>query len=252
MNNRWLLSLALAVSVSLLAACGGETGDAGASASPEAQQDAGAQGAAAEQPDLSGVPEVVAEVNGEPISREEFSGVYESQFQQLAIQAQMSGQPVNQDQLKKQTVENLVGTELLVQEAGSRGFKASERDVRKTLEELARSNQMKSARQFVAALQDQGMKKADITSQVETQVRVEKLLADEAGTLTVTDKELKAAYQQMVAQQKQAGDGKKAKIPSLKEVRPQLKEQLRSRKEAEAAQGLIAQLRKAADVTIHL
>lgn len=260
MTNQWLLSLVLAASVSVVAACGSEPGEG---AAPSAPAEAGQDASAGAKPDLSGLPEVVADVNGAQISREEFSRVYESQFQQLAMQAQMSGGKIDQDQLKKQTAENLVGTELLIQEAGKRGLGVSKAEISRTLDDVARENQMASGKEFMAALQAQGMDRAEITSQLRTQVRVEKLVAEEAGTLQVTDREIRAAYRQFADQQKKAagsggkdpggeGAGAKAGVPTLKEARPQIVEYLKSREEAKTAQELIGELRKAADVTINL
>ena len=56
-------------------------------------------------------------MNGEKISKADFTRIYEGQFQQVALQAQMSGQELDQAQLKKQTAEGLVNTELLIQQA---------------------------------------------------------------------------------------------------------------------------------------
>ena len=64
---------------------------------------------AAPEADVSDVPDVVATVNGEEITREEFVPVYETQFQQLAMQQQATGEEVDQASLKQQTAEQLVG-----------------------------------------------------------------------------------------------------------------------------------------------
>lgn len=257
MSKKWLLALPLAASLSL-AACGGGSAEDGGT--PNAQQEAPASaGPSAEQPempeaDLAGIPDVVAEVNGDAIPKAEFVSIYEGQFQQLALQSQMSGQELDQDQLKDQTIENMIGTELLIQEAANRDLAASDEDVSAALDELVKANQLKSADEFIAAMEEQGMNEEEVNSQLKTQVVVDQLIADEAGDTKVSEEELKAAYEELKAQQEQMGaaGGESAEVPSLEEVKPNLEAQLVSQKEAQAAQALVGELRADADVKIHL
>src|SRR5699024_9037126 len=71
------------------------------------------------EPDLEGMPDIVADVNDGEVTKEDFEATYQQQFQQMAMQAQMSGQnmdEIDQDELKEQTADGLVGQELLMQE----------------------------------------------------------------------------------------------------------------------------------------
>lgn len=266
MSNKWFMSLSVAASIAVLTACGGASGDTKESSPPSQQQespsagaqDAGTQGQTPE-PDLKGIPDVVATVNGEDVSKEKFTQAYKAQFQQAATEAQMSGQELDQDQLKKQTAEGLVGTELMLQEAEKRGFLADDSDVDKKLEELLKQYNLKSTEELYAALKEQGLDKKQARAEVESQISLETLLADEAGSMEPTEKELKAAYKQVVEQQEKAAEaqaegseaeGKKAEVPSFEEVKDQLAEQAKSQKQAEAAQALVADLKKDADVKI--
>lgn len=254
MIKKWLLSLCLALSLVGVAACGSEDGEGEASGKQDSQQEQ-KQGEQAQgpQPDLEGVPEVVAEVNGEEISKAEFAETYKGQFQQLAMQSQASGQKLDQEQLKKQVVESMIGTELLVQEAESRGYKASDKNVNQTLNELAQQNGMKSGDQFMAALKKQGMKEKDIRSDLQTQVKVDQLIAEEAGNTEPTEAEMRKLYDQISAQQQGSGQGSgQGKLPPFEKVKPQLREQAKSQKEGEVAQALISDFRKKADVKINL
>lgn len=220
-----------------------------------AEQDgAEAPGLQQPEPDLEGIPDVVADVNGEEIDREEFVSAYEEQFQQLAMQAQVSGQPLDQDQLKRQIAESLVGTELLIQEADDRGLTASPGQVDGTLQKLAESNGMESGDQLVGALVEQGMAEDEVMAQLETQVRLDQLLAEEAGDIEPTEDELRELYDQSVAQQEQpAREGEETpQVPAFEEVAPQLEEQITAQKEGEAMQALVDSLREDAEITIHL
>ncbi|MCP3028536.1 SurA N-terminal domain-containing protein [Halobacillus sp. A5] len=265
MNKKWLLSLLLAAFVMFLAACNSDDsaeGDEGGSEeenteeqeSGEGESEGEGEGEQAEmpEPDLEDVPDVVAEVNGEEIQKDEFETTYESQFQQMAMQSQMSGEEVDQDQLKEQTAESLVGQELLIQEAENEGYEASEEDIDETLDELAQQNQLESKDEFLSALEEQGMSEDEVMSQLEAEVKVEQLVASEAGDIEPTEEELEEAYEQMEAQQEQMGEEAGGEMPSYEDAKPDLEEQVKTTKESEVTQKLVEELREEGDVTVHL
>lgn len=271
MMKKLLISLGLAASLLGVAACSeGDDGDAGASPSEETTEqpespgeEGGEQSESPEaggteqpempQPDLEGIPDVVAVVNGTDIPKDEFVPVYEGQFQQRAMQAQMSGEELDEDQLKAQTAEGMVGTELLTQEADNRELSASQGELDQALEEQAQASGIQSADDFLTALADQGMDEQEVMSQLETQVKVDKLVADEAGDTTPTEEELRERYDEVVAQQEQSGgEGGGGELPPFEEVRPQLEGQVESENESEVVQGLVSALREDADVTVNL
>ncbi|RNF38307.1 peptidylprolyl isomerase [Planococcus salinus] len=256
MIKKWFLGLSLGVSVSLLAACGGgDEATENTNEEPNTQEEAaagaeeGAEQREMPEPDLSGVPDIVAEVNGQEVTKEEFETAYAGQFQQAAMQAQMSGQEVDQNQLKEQIAESLVGQELLIQEAGNRGYNVSEDEMDKRLTDLAAQNGLESKEQFLTALEEQGIPEEEVMSQLETQVKVNQLIAEEAGSVEPTEEELQALYEQAKAQQEQMGG---EELPAFEELKPQLEEQIKMQKEGEATQALVAKLRENADVAVHI
>lgn len=206
---------------------------------------------AAPEPDLEGIPDVVAVVNDEEIARDEFVSSYEAQFQQMAMQAQMSGEEVDQEQLKSQVVESMVDTELLVQEATDRGFEASDDEVDSTLEDLASQNGMESSDDFLSTLEEQGWTEDEVMSQLETQIKVEALISDEAGEIEPSEDELRELYEQFESQQGGSGE-EGGEVPSFEDMRPQLEEQVRAQEENQVVQALVGDLREDADVTINL
>lgn len=251
------LGLTLAALLLAVSACGGsgDGGDAGDQASDKSSASQEQDGASATEPDLEGIPDVVAEVNGEELGKAEFVDTYTAQFQQMAMQAQSSGQPVDQDQLKKQVVDNMINGELLVQEAEERGHNASQERTDRALEALAQQNGMKSTDEFVAALEKQGMDRETIESEVQKQVKIDQLVASAGGDTEPTEKELRALYDDVKKQQEQAGaEGGQGgqKLPPYAKVKPQLADQLKSQKESEAVNALVGELRKKADIQIHL
>ncbi|WP_446852225.1 SurA N-terminal domain-containing protein [Halobacillus faecis] len=255
LNKKWLLSLLFVAFVSLLAACGNDEGASDDKENEKEKEEKTEQAESGEQPeapepDLEGVPEVVASVNGTEIKKEEFETNYKGQFQQAAMQSQMTGQELDQDQLKKQVAESLVGQELLVQEANNREFTASEKEVNQMLEDYAKQQQVGSADEFLAALKEQGMSEKEVRSQVQTQVKIDKLIAEEAGDVKPSEKEIKEAYDKMKEQQESMET--EQEVPSFEEAKPTIEQQLTRQKEGQATQKLVDNLREEADVTVNL
>ena len=250
-----VLGHVLAAALLALTACG--SGDSESDGSDAAQEHSSespsTESQQGPQPDLEGIPEVVAEVNGEEVTRDEFVATYESQFQQASMQAQMGGEPPDEDALKEQAAEGLVDTELLRQEAEERGISVSDQEVDDKLTGLAQQNQLESAQAFLDALEEQGITEDQARTQVETQVLVEGLVADEAGDVEPTEKDLRALYAQAKKQQAQAGQqGQQQPIPPYAKVRSQLEEQAVAQEQGQIAQELVGELRKDADITINL
>ena len=201
---RPVLGLSLAATMLALTACGGgddSPGSAASSEEPTSQEESAQtessqeESAGAEQapePDLEGIPDVVAEVNGQEVTKDEFVVLYEAQFQQATMQAQMGGEQPDEEALKEQTADNLVDTTLLTQEAEARGIEVSEQDVDDELTSMAKENQLGSAEELIAALEKQGTTEDQARAQLESQVVIEQLVADEAGPVEPTEQDLRA------------------------------------------------------------
>jgi peptidyl-prolyl cis-trans isomerase SurA len=249
LRNRTVLGLSLAAATIALGACGGGDNSSektGAAEEPTSQESSdGAAGAP--EPDLEGIPDVVAEVNGEEVTKDEFVVVYKAQFQQAAMQAQAGGEQPDQDALKQQTADDLVSTELLAQEAEDRGISVTEQDVDDELTTLAKENQLGSVDELFAALEKQGASEEQARDQLETQMVIEQLVADEAGSVKPTEQDLRKIYAQAKTQ---AGEGQK--LPPYAKVRSQIVEQAKSDQLAEVAQTLVDDLRKDADIVVNL
>lgn len=267
LKRKWRLAVVAAGSVLIAAACtapgdaeDGGNGDPAAAEQGQAEEfgPAGedAQGDAqdlAAGPNLDDIPDPVAEVDGTEISKDEFVTVFEGQYQQMTMQAQMSGQPVDEEELKQQAVEGLVGTLLLEQEAKDRGLEVSDDEIDAELAEFAETNQV-STDEFVSMMGEQGMDRDDVMEQIESQLLVEKLVVEEYGEFSPTDEELQEAYDQVSQQQEMMGgaEGGGQELPPLEEVRDDLAQQLESEKQAQDMQTLFEELREDADVTVHL
>lgn len=267
--KKWLTIITLAATMLTVAACGDESaeGENGEGAESTGEQNT-EEGQAAQggetpempEPDLEDVPDVVAEINGEEITKEEFEQVYTGQYQQAAMMQEMSGEEVNQDEMKQQVADGLVSERLLLQEAENRELSASEEEVDEMVTEMVEANGMESEDDFFSAMEESGMPEDEVRSTLEQQVKVEALIAEEAGDIEPTEEELQEIYDQQIAAREEAqseseggnGEGEESEAPSFEDVKPQIEQQVVSQKEAEAAQGLADELREDADVTVNL
>lgn len=238
---------ALAVAAVLtLSACGGGDGSSADDDAPAATSSDSAQSEAG-----AGIPDVVAEVNGEEVTKDEFVPIYEAQLEQATAQSQMTGEAPDEDALKQATLDDLVDTELLAQEAEARGIEVTDEDVDAELTSLAEQNGMTTGEELLEAIAQQGMDEETARAQVETQVLIEQLVEDENGPFEPTEKELRAIYDAAKEQQAQAGQGGQ-QIPPFAEVRSQLVEQAEAQETGSVAGALVEDLRKAAEITVNL
>lgn len=254
-----LVGAALVAGLLGVSACGSDSGTDGeattASAGDDAAATSGAGDEAAATADVSDLPEVVAEVNGEPISREDFSAAYESQYQQAAMQEQMGGGPVDEAALQQQVLDGMIGNLLLTQEVAKQGIEVTDEEVEGLLQEYAAGSGMES-QDFLDALAEQGMDEEYVRTELEKQVAIEKLLDQEAPVEDPTDEELQALYDEYAAQMGGATgeDGEEADsgLPPFDQVKDQLREQVKQEKQAEASNAYVDELREAAEITTNI
>jgi hypothetical protein len=74
----------------------------------------------------------------------------------MTAQSQATGQEVDQDALKKETVDNMVGNVLLIQAADEAKISLSAKEVEATLQELATGNGVETTEEFLTLLEEQG------------------------------------------------------------------------------------------------
>lgn len=253
LQKKWVLSVALVASLSFMTGCSATADPESAPASSSTAQESGQGEATGSTPDLSGVPEVIATVNGEEITKADFTRIYEGQFAQVMQQAQLSGQELDQDQLRKQTAEGLVNTELLIQQAAKKKIFATSKDLDEALDDVAKSNGM-SAKDFLAAMDGQGLDEDAVRAQLKTQLEVERLIAKEVGDFKPSEKEVKAAYEVVKDQYKtkKTAESEAPEVPGYKEIKPELEQQLKLQKEGAAVKEYTAELRKDAKIDMKM
>ena len=202
--------------------------------SPSQQQEGGA-------PDLASIPEVVAEIDGEAISREDFLQSYTTQYAQASLQAQQTGVPVDDAALQREVAENIVTVELLKEEAARQGIAATEDDVVRLAETLAAQNQLGSVDELFALLAEQGLSEEQAREELATQATIDAVIAAEVGELTFTEGELREFYEAILAQQE--ASGAEEEIPPFEDVRDQLHQQAVAEERSLLVEQLVASLR---------
>ncbi|SOC44331.1 SurA N-terminal domain-containing protein [Salinicoccus kekensis] len=247
--KKWLMMITAAATMTLVAACGDDNAE---EAQEETAEEGHAGGEAEEmpEPDLEDVPDVVAEVEGEEITKDEFEQVYTAQFQQAAMMQQMTGEEIDEDALKEQVAEGLVSEKLLAMEADNRDMEASEEDVDQLLSQLTEMNGMESEDEFISAMEEGGMSEEELRNELANQVKVQQLISEESGDTEPTEEEMQEVYDEQIAAREDAGED--SETPEFEDVKPQIEQQLSREKEVQAAQDLADELREEADVTIHI
>ncbi len=203
------------------------------------------------EPDLDSIPNIVAEVNGEEITKEDFEGIYQQQFQQQSLQAQMSGTEIDEESIKSQTIEGLVGQILLTQEATSKFSEVSEEEIDNVLDNLLAQYGIETKEEMFEQLEEQGVSETDFMSDIEKQAKIERFITEEIGEINFSEDEIKEAYENVKAQQAEMEESDE-EFPDYDEAKPILEEQLKSQKESEKLQEIVNKLREKADVTIHI
>lgn len=202
----------------------------------------------------SDIPDVVAEVNGEEITKSEFSEVYDAQLAAAEAQVAQGGEAPDEAALRDEIVQSLVTEELLTQEVAKRDIEVTDKQVQQTLADLATENGLESTDAFISALEEQGLDRETIDEEARQRAQFDTLISEEAGPLEATDKEVRDLYQQLKEQQAAAAEaGQEGQtLPPLKQVRTELEDQVTSQEESQVATELIDGLREQADITINL
>ncbi len=187
-----LLPLLVIVGVS---ACSKDTPAAAASAAtPVATQAA----AAPPKPVPAELPDVLARVNGETITKAEFQNA-------LANIEERAGAPVpneQRDQVYRGVLEQLIGLRLLEQEARAKSINVPDADIDARLEAI--KQHFGAPGDFDKALAAQQMTMATLREQTRSDIRVQKLIEAEVDSkITVQPKDVDDFYQKNPEQFKQ-------------------------------------------------
>lgn len=256
-------ALALAAALALGACSGGSespsTDDAASSSAPDSASATGGDEASATGGDQAGatvdteaLPDPVAEVNGEPISKADFVEAFDQQRAAGEQQAQAGGAPVDEVALRDSVLDLLVDSALITQEGERLGLEASDEEIDAELDSLAEQNGLGSRDELVALLGEQGVDEEQVREEVTRIVLVDEVIAEQGDVEPPSDAELQDYYDELTGGQDGAAASGEAGMPPFEDVKDQLSAQLTQEKENEVLTTLLEDLRADAEVTSHL
>ncbi len=135
---------------------------------------------------------VAAEVNGTKIYASEVEAQLASVLGSHASQLQGEEGQQMIEQFRKQILEQLIEFELIYQEAVKKGYKVTDADVKKRVEEIKK--QFPSEDEFKKALQQAGITESELPERVKKQIYAEKMVEEIFKDIKVTDKEIEDYY----------------------------------------------------------
>ncbi len=183
-----------------------------------------------------------AKVNEEAISKYDL-GISVTQLSAgAAAQGADLADPTVQDELETQALDMLINTELLKQEAASRGLAVTEEEVTARLETL--KTDVGGEEVLNQRLKDFGIKKKTLMRDIRNELTIQKLLDEvfKEKEIAVSDAEIADFYEK-------AG-GAQAGLPALEEVKAQIEAQLKASKQQGVVTSLIEELRTKAQIEI--
>lgn len=258
LSTKPLLSLVLSMILLVAAACGEkdeetEKGQVGQEAEPTNEAEETATDTPDQSdlpdPDLEDIPSIVAEVNGDAIAKEEFAELYVSTLHTYALQGlnvEKQDDGELEQQIKEQTIETLIGQTLLIQEANNRSLTASQDEIEKRWTSF--KEQFASEEEFHQALQKENYTEKNLKEDIKNQIKVEKLVEDEASDINVSEEELREMYEELNHGQ----SSEESSSPSFEESKDQLKQQILEQKEGRHIQKLVEDLRQSGSVSVYL
>ncbi|WP_198162615.1 SurA N-terminal domain-containing protein [Halobacillus mangrovi] len=182
----------------------------------------------------------VAVVNGEELSRKDFNAQYQSmkeQYSQMGMD--LEGK---EEQLKKSIVDQMIGSELLIQSAEEAGIEVSNKEIEKKYSEF--SQRFESEEQMKQALEENDTNEKEIKEQLKLQIKVDEYIASNTEKPEVTEEELKKEYDALKSQQED--------VESFEKVKPSLEQQLQSQKKQQQVVELVQKLRENAEVEVKI
>jgi hypothetical protein len=188
----------------------------------------------------------VAIVNDKEILGSDYNSALASTQGQMQQMGQDPTSKEAAEQVKKQTIDSLVGQTLLLQEADKKSYKALEADINKQLDEIKK--QFKTEKEFEAALKKSGMDMKTLETQIADDIKLKQYVEKEVPAGEITDEEIQKTYNQYAEQGKSTGQ----EVPKLEEVKPQIEQSLQQQKQQEKLVQLVEELKKNAKIDIKI
>jgi len=189
-------------------------------------------------------PEVIAEINGEEVTKSEFEEIYNQALGAAEQQGLDTSDPAVLQQVEDRAIDLMVNTKLLVQAARDSGASASESAIDEQLAQL--ESQFGSAEALQARVDELGLTQEELREDVSEQLLVDDFLqeTDEFSSVSVSDEDVQAFYENLQGQLEDA--------PPLSEITEDIRAQLEAQAEQAASGDVVDRLREDAEIDIRI
>lgn len=186
----------------------------------------------------------VAVVNGKNIYKKEFDeslALVQQNPALYGIDPQATDAPA---QIETQALEVLITNALLITAAEDGGFAVTDEDVESTLSELV--TQLGSMEELETQMAAVGLTEDKLRRNIRERELVDQYLAAETNieNITVTEEEVVEFVSMLTSQN--------IELPPLEEVRPQIEAEIKTQKQQELIDGVIARLRGEATIEVRI
>ncbi|WP_456276801.1 SurA N-terminal domain-containing protein [Bacillus sp. AK128] len=189
---------------------------------------------------------VLATVNGEEILQSEYDLLFEdtkASYAQQGVDIETLDDTMK-EQLKTQILDQLINTELLLQQAKNEGVEAEEATVNEQFDEM--KAQFEDEEKFTQALEENNLTEASLKARIKDELQITSYLETSMGEITVSDEEVNAVYDQY----KQAMESQEQEVQELDVIKAQLEQQAILEKRQEKISEIIEQLRNDNEIEV--
>lgn len=245
MQNKFILGIsAFALAVGL-AACSDDT-EENAEGQTDQNEPQMEEPALAET-NFEEIPDVVATINGVDLLKDDFVIQYNNAKQQQLLmggQGDPSSTEVD-EQIKDQSVNYLIDSELLTQASNEEDIEVTDEEVDAQLDQIKATYQLESDEDLEEILSGDDLTIDDFKAEIKEGLKPQKFIEQKAQIEEPTDEEIQSTYDEIIA----ATDGEE-EPPALEEVEDTIADQLKAQKTSEAANEIIEELREQGEVEI--
>ena len=184
----------------------------------------------------------IAIVNGQKIVRERFDFRYALVARSAQTQGIDLGDETQRAEIEKRLVDELVNTELLLQQSAEAGVTVDETAVENQYQQII--SQFGSEEAFVSELASSHIDLTEVKQDIREQLTIQAFLGQNISDedISVTEEEITAFYDNLADMQNNED------LPKLDDIRPQIEEQLAQQKTNQLVDGLINSLRAQAEI----
>lgn len=186
---------------------------------------------------------IVAIVNEEEIKLTEFETLLESKlmgYQQEGLDLNTPEGEQLLEQLRNETLDELINMTVLMQGAEKEGFEASLAQVEEQLQSI--KQQFETEEQFEEALALNNISLDELEQQISDQIKMDQFISEKVGQVSVTEEEMRQFYDDF---SKEAED-----VPAYEELVPQIEQHLTQEKRNEKINTILEELKNQSEIEI--